>query len=83
LAARAAVRYNDANQEKLGVLGDRMSNSLVNRLLCVALVVAVIFPLGRFVFPMIGHDIGETPFGALEAVVSTTLGFGLYAILFT
>lgn len=60
-----------------------MSNSLVNRLLCVALVVAVIFPLGRFVFPMIGHDIGETPFGALEAVVSTTLGFGLYAILFT
>jgi hypothetical protein len=60
-----------------------MSNSLVNRLLCVALVVAVIFPLGRFVFPMIGHDIGETPFGALEAVVSTTLGFGLYAILFS
>ena len=60
-----------------------MSNSLVNRLLCVALVVAVIFPLGRFVFPMIGHDIGETPFGAIEAVVSTTLGFGLYAILFT
>ena len=60
-----------------------MSHSLVNRLLCVALLVAVIFPLGRFVFPMIGHDIGETPFGALEAVVSTTLGFGLYAILFS
>ena len=34
-------------------------------------------------FPMIGHDLGETPFGAIEAVVSTTLGFGLYAILFT
>jgi len=60
-----------------------MSHSLVNRLLCVALVVAVIFPLGRFVFPMIGHDIGETPFGAIEAVVSTTLGFGLYAVLFS
>ena len=60
-----------------------MSHSLVNRLLCVALLVAVIFPLGRFVFPMIGHDIGETPFGAIEAVVSTTLGFGLYAVLFS
>jgi len=66
-----------------GVLGDRMSNSsLINRLMCVALIVAVVFPLGRMVFPMIGHDIGETPFGAIEAVVSTSLGFGLYAALF-
>jgi hypothetical protein len=58
------------------------SSSLINRLMCVALIVAVVFPLGRLVFPMIGHDIGETPFGAIEAVVSTTLGFGLYAVLF-
>ena len=58
-------------------------SSLINRLMCVALIVAVVFPLGRLVFPMIGHDIGETPFGAIEAVVSTSLGFGLYAILFS
>ena len=58
-------------------------SSLINRLMCVALIVAVVFPLGRLVFPMIGHDIGETPFGAIEAVISTTLGFGLYAVLFT
>jgi len=58
-------------------------SSLINRLMCVALIVAVVFPLGRLVFPMIGHDIGETPFGAIEAVVSTTLGFGLYAVLFS
>jgi len=83
LAPRGRVGYKGRNQEKSRGLGDRMSNSLVNRLLCVALVVAVIFPLGRFVFPMIGQDIGETPFGAIEAVVSTTLGFGLYAILFS
>jgi hypothetical protein len=58
-------------------------SSLVNRLMCVALIVAVVFPLGRLEIPMIGHDIGETPFGAIEAVVSTTLGFGLYAVLFS
>ena len=60
-----------------------MSNSsLINRLMCVGLIVAVVFPLGRMVFPLIGHDIGETPFGAIEAVLSTSLGFGLYAALF-
>ena len=57
-------------------------NSLINRLMCVALIVAVMFPLGRMVFPLIGHEIGETPFGAIEAVLSTSLGFGLYAALF-
>jgi hypothetical protein len=50
--------------------------------MCVALIVAVVFPLGRMLFPLIGHDIGETPFGAIEAVLSTSLGFGLYAALF-
>ena len=58
------------------------SNTVVNRLMCVALIVAVVFPLGRMVFPLIGHEIGETPFGAIEAVLSTSLGFGLYAALF-
>ena len=58
------------------------NSSLLNRLMCVALIVAVVFPLGRMLFPLIGTDIGETPFGAIEAVVSTSLGFGLYAALF-
>jgi len=67
----------------MGGLGDRMHRSnLVNRLMCVALIVAVVFPLGRMLFPMIGHMIGETPFSAIEAVLSTSLGFGLYAALF-
>jgi hypothetical protein len=58
------------------------SHSVVNRLLCVALVVSLMFPVGRMLFPMFSHDVGTTPFGAIEAVVSTTLGFGLYTILF-
>ncbi len=55
---------------------------VITRLLCVALVVSVMFPVGRMLFPMIDHEIGTGPFGALEAVVSTTLGFGIYAMLF-
>jgi hypothetical protein len=55
---------------------------LVTKILCVALVVSVMFPVGRMLFPLIGHEIGQTPFGAIEAVLSTTLGFGLYAVMF-
>jgi hypothetical protein len=60
-----------------------MNQNLINRLMCVALIVAIVFPLGRMLFPIVGHDIGQTPFGAIEAVLSTTLGFGLYAALFS
>jgi hypothetical protein len=75
----------DARFARKRFLGDfEMSakHPLVTKLLCVALVVSVMFPVGRMLFPLIGHDIGETPFGAIEAVISTTLGFGLYAVMF-
>lgn len=55
---------------------------LVIRLLCVALVAALMVPLGRALFPLLGSDIGRLPFDAIEAVVSATLGFGLYAAIF-
>jgi hypothetical protein len=55
---------------------------LITKVVCVALVVTVIFPAGQALFPVISHAIGETPFSAIEAVLSTSLGFGLYAILF-
>ena len=52
------------------------------RLACVALAVCVVVPLGRLVFPEAVGFIGAMPFNAIEAVVTTTLGFGLYAALF-
>lgn len=58
------------------------NHPFLTKLLCVALVVAVMFPVGRMLFPVIGSDIGTTPFGAIEAVLSATLGYGLYAALF-
>ena len=55
---------------------------VITKLVCVALVVSFIFPVGQILFPMVGHEIGQTPFSAIEAVLSTSLGFGLYAALF-
>lgn len=55
---------------------------IVIKLLCVALVASIVFPLGRAVFPYVAHEIGDLQFGAIEAVLSATLGFGLYAAFF-
>ncbi len=55
---------------------------LAARIACVALVVSVVFPLGRMLFPYVGGELGATQFSALEAVVSTTLGFGIYTAFF-
>jgi hypothetical protein len=52
------------------------------RLACVALVVSVVFPLGRMLFPYLGGELGAMQFSALEAVLSTTVGFGLYTAFF-
>jgi hypothetical protein len=55
---------------------------LATRVACVGLIVCVVFPLGEMVFPTVAELIGEFPFTAIEAVVTTTLGFGLFEVLF-
>lgn len=55
---------------------------LVNKLLCVAAVASIMLSLGRMVFPLVDGTIGGLQFDAIEAVVSATLGFGLYAAIF-
>lgn len=52
------------------------------RAMCVALVAAVMVPVGRALFPYLGHEIGALTFDAVEAVVTATLGYGVYAALF-
>ena len=52
------------------------------KLMCVALVVTVMFPLGHAVYPFVAPVMSGGGFEALEAVVSATLGFGIYALLF-
>jgi hypothetical protein len=46
------------------------------------MVAALAMPVGRVLFPYIGPHIGELSFDTIEAVVSATLGFGVYAALF-
>ena len=55
---------------------------LAARLACVGVVVCVVFPLGQMVFPAVADTIGAVPFTAIEAVVTATLGFELFEVLF-
>jgi len=74
--------------KKIGLLsrgGGWMNQSLLRiaaRVACVALVVSVVFPLGRMLFPYVGAEFGVLQFSALEAVLSTTVGFGIYTAFF-
>jgi hypothetical protein len=54
---------------------------LITKLMCVALVAAVMMPLGRDLYPYIEGAIGSLQFDALEAVLSATLGFVIYAAM--
>ena len=54
---------------------------LLVRLTCVALVAAVMLPLGSAVFPYVSHALDGTAFQALEAVISATVGFGISSLI--
>jgi hypothetical protein len=62
--------------------GPMLSKPIVLKLLCVALVAAVVFPLGRMAHPYVAHDIGNLSFGAIQAIFTATLGMGIYAVFF-
>jgi hypothetical protein len=54
--------------------------SILNKLLCVALVAAIMLPAGSVLFPYVSHALTDMQFQAIEAVVSATVGFGIYSI---
>jgi hypothetical protein len=58
-----------------------LDRTMLTRLLCVALVAALMLPLGRLLFPYVSHELTGIQFQAIEAVVSATLGFGISSIL--
>lgn len=51
------------------------------KLLCVGLVAAIMLPVGRALFPYVSGELDALQFHALEAVLSATLGFGIYALI--
>ena len=58
-----------------------LDRDMLMRLLCVALVAALMLPFGQALFPYVSHELTGTQFQAIEAVVSATLGFGISSIL--
>lgn len=64
------------------VKGSRMlDRTVISRLICVALVAAVMLPTGHVLFPYVSHMLSDMQFQAIEAVVGATVGFGLSAIV--
>jgi hypothetical protein len=55
---------------------------LVDRLACVALVACMMIPAGETLFPYVSGALNGLEFSAIEAVVSATLGFEIYAAFF-
>jgi hypothetical protein len=58
----------------------KIDRPFIAKLLCIGLVAAVMLPLGRLLFPYVSAEMSRMQFQALEAVVSATIGFGLYGV---
>jgi hypothetical protein len=58
-----------------------IKKGLLTKLLCVAAVAAIMLPLGTVVFPYVSDQMDGMQFQTLEAVLSTSLGFGIYALI--
>ena len=55
------------------------NRSVILKTLCAVLVGCLVLPLGGLVFPYL--DMPVLPFNVIEAVVSTTVGFGIAELL--
>lgn len=52
------------------------------KLMCVAVVVCIVLPLGRALFPYVGDLVDNLAFSALETALSVAGGWGIYFALF-
>lgn len=57
-----------------------IDRAILTKLLCVALVAAVMLPVGHVLFPYVSDQLSGIQFKAIEAVVSATVGFGIYSV---
>jgi hypothetical protein len=58
-----------------------MERALIVRLLCVALVAAIMLPFGNMAFPLVSDVLTGSQFQAIEAVIGASLGFGISAAI--
>jgi hypothetical protein len=57
-----------------------IDQAVITKILCVALVAAIMLPAGRIIFPYVSSELNGIQFHTIEAVVSATVGFGIFAI---
>jgi hypothetical protein len=57
-----------------------LDKDILTKLLYVAFVAAVMLPAGHILFPYVSHQLTSMQFQTIEAVVSATVGFGIYSI---
>ena len=57
-----------------------LNKDILTKLLYVAFVAVIMLPMGRILFPYVSHELTGMQFQAIEAVVSATVGFGIYSI---
>ena len=55
---------------------------LITRLMCVGLVASIMMPVGREIYPYIESMMDSLQFNTVEAVLSATIGYALYAAIF-
>jgi hypothetical protein len=55
--------------------------TIIVKLLCVAVVAAVMLPAGHVLFPYVSHLLSGMQFQAMEAVLSATVGFAISAVV--
>jgi hypothetical protein len=54
--------------------------AVLTKLLYVAFVATLMLPVGHILFPYVSDELSGIQFQAIEAVVSASLGFGIYSI---
>jgi len=57
-----------------------IQRSIIAKLLCIGVVAAVMLPVGRMLFPYVSAELTRMQFQALEAVISATVGYGIYGV---
>ena len=58
------------------------NHPVLTKILCVALVAALMLPVGRMIFPFVDTAVSALQFDAIQAVLSATIGFALHAAIF-
>jgi hypothetical protein len=81
---KSGYRFSEKimRRQDIAARGIMLSKPLVLKIMCVAFVASVVFPLGRMAHPYVAHDIGNLSFGAIQAIFTATLGMGIYAVFF-